>query len=374
MKTKTVMMISSAIALLSGSANAAVLLDFSSAIAAINNSAPATVTAGAVNPIVQNSTLARGSGINAVAGTQVFNSVKFTNAATIDTADYLTFDLAPQAGKSVTLRTMNLNITTNSTGPTKYEVRSDVDNYASVLFSGTLTSNATTSISNTFSGATWINRSVSTNFRIYGFSASNAGTSQMGLSAASSATALEVISSVPMVSLTNGAGISGNTRPLRGQVVTTGNNGGYLDSAIFDESGTTGDATGYVDVTGSLPTGSPSAPILVMLDLVGTPTDIASAISALIADTGPSFTVLQTGNAVFNDLAGVYAGTGRSWDVALSFNSLPAGTTAGSLDFSWDFTGSNVTVDKAVVVPEPTTGFLATSALATVISRRRRTR
>ncbi|MEI8195703.1 MAG: PEP-CTERM sorting domain-containing protein [Phycisphaerae bacterium] len=161
---------------------------------------------------------------------------------------------------------------------------------------------------------------------------------------------------------------NGGTGTHRGSVITSGSNGWYC-STVFDENGTAGDASGYIDVLGTLPTPGTDKPVLALLDLVGSASDISDLLNHLSGI--PSFTVLQAGNPDFDKLASLYGGADQTWDAVVEFNSLPNGTSAGNLKFSWDFTGTGVAVDKIVVVPEPASLALLGLGIIGMLVRRR---
>jgi autotransporter-associated beta strand protein len=177
------------------------------------------------------------------------------------------------------------------------------------------------------------------------------------------------------VSLTT-AGVASH----RGSVTTSGASGSYV-STVFDEAGNTGDVNGYIDVNGTLPTPSTDTPVDVLVDLEGSPSDIASLLTSVSGSPSAGFAVYYPGNDPNGTFAQVSSGYNgyvgpdgaASWDAVFVFNSLPSGASPGDLKFNWDFTGTNVTLDKAVVVPEPTTSMaLIGLTTAGLLARRRR--
>ncbi len=81
--------------------------------------------------------------------------------------------------------------------------------------------------------------------------------------------------------------------------------------------------------------------------------------------------MLTAGNPTFDELAAAYSDSGIDWTAVLQFNS-PQGAAPGNLEFTWDFTGSHVTLADAVVVPEPATISLLAAVSGGLFLRRRR--
>ncbi len=153
------------------------------------------------------------------------------------------------------------------------------------------------------------------------------------------------------IALTNNGGSA--LGPDQGDIVTTGHDSLY-DSSVFDAG--VGDVNGYVDLLGDLHTPANDAPTIILADFSGLQSDINTLLANIYPDaTTPSFSVLRYGNALFDQMSQLYAAPGRTWDAAFQFTTLPAGASAGSLDFAWDLTGSNVAVSHLVTVPEPST-------------------
>ncbi|MEC4986554.1 MAG: hypothetical protein SAJ37_18570 [Oscillatoria sp. PMC 1068.18] len=93
-------------------------------------------------------------------------------AGTIDLGRYFQFSIDPNPGFEVTLNSLELDERRSGTGPTTWEVRSSLDNYASTLSlfnvpdNTDFRANQTTNFSSTFTGLT-----NSVTFRIYGYNA-----------------------------------------------------------------------------------------------------------------------------------------------------------------------------------------------------------
>ena len=93
-----------------------------------------------------------------------------------DATTYLEFSVAPNAGQTMTLTAVAMNIRRSTTGtaagsgPTTWSLRSSVDAFATDLGSGTLTLNSgpTTSVN---LPVNFINLSAKTTFRLYGYNA-----------------------------------------------------------------------------------------------------------------------------------------------------------------------------------------------------------
>jgi hypothetical protein len=112
------------------------------------------------------------TGVAAAAGAGRYNSDDWPTTTSVGLNRYVQFTFAPATGYQAELTSLSFVDQTSATGPTRYEIRSSLDNYARAIASGTVGGGLKTIALNNFSGLT-----SGVTFRFYAFaSASNAGT------------------------------------------------------------------------------------------------------------------------------------------------------------------------------------------------------
>ncbi|WP_294818585.1 YDG domain-containing protein [uncultured Flavobacterium sp.] len=104
-----------------------------------------------------------------------------TSANSIGTSDYFSFRLAPLSANQIDFVSLTGTWQSSSTGPKKYEVRSSIDNYSSVIASGSVSNTGDPSVMNIDLSSLQNVTSATTNgiagveLRLYGFNASATG-------------------------------------------------------------------------------------------------------------------------------------------------------------------------------------------------------
>ncbi len=133
------------------------------------------VAPDAPNASLMTQTVIRGPGLGDSNTANVFNSTGWPQNTTIDTTmDYISINVVPATGKTLTLSKFSVGIQRSTSGPTTWVLRSSLDGFAADL-AGPFTSPtaiATTSID--LAPASFANRTTGVEFRIYAFSATAA--------------------------------------------------------------------------------------------------------------------------------------------------------------------------------------------------------
>lgn len=118
----------------------------------------------------------RGSGISGATGNDRYTNTNWTLSTSIDANDYIELSLTPNLGYSINFEDFNFTNQRSGSGPSNFAVRSSLDNFSTDLG---VYSNTATNISNnetlSLSGVAFNDISSSITFRIYGYSATNAG-------------------------------------------------------------------------------------------------------------------------------------------------------------------------------------------------------
>ena len=150
----------------SGYSGALVTFDLS-AQAGNETSVAATTSAKGVT----GGALSRSAALTAVSGSGSINASGWATMATADATKYFTFTVTPAAGCTVTLTSLALDVKASSTGPTKGDVATSADAFAThtaPAFAGTATPSVTLS---------GVSGSSAVEIRVYGYGASSsAGT------------------------------------------------------------------------------------------------------------------------------------------------------------------------------------------------------
>jgi hypothetical protein len=123
-----------------GTTGALVTFDLSSQSGSEASAAATTVATG-----VTSGDLSRASGLTAVSGSGSINASGWPTASTADATKYFTFTVTPASGCTVSLTTLALDVSASSTGPTKADVATSGDSFAThtASFAGTATPTAT---------------------------------------------------------------------------------------------------------------------------------------------------------------------------------------------------------------------------------------
>lgn len=114
--------------------------------------------------------IGRGSGIADNAGSGRYNAKGWTTSTSIDSDDYFTFTLTPNAGYKINFVSFVFNQQRSNTGPTSFALRSSRDNFATdieIVATGATASEKTISLS----GSAFQNITSAITFRIYGYNA-----------------------------------------------------------------------------------------------------------------------------------------------------------------------------------------------------------
>jgi hypothetical protein len=144
-----------------GTTGALVTFDLSAQSGSETSAAATTSATG----VTAGAALSRASGLTAVSGSGSINASGWPSGTSADAADYFTVTVTPAAGCSVTLTSVGLDVKASSTGPTKGDVATSADAFAThtTSFAGTATPTVTlTGVSST--GAIEV--------RVYGYGAS----------------------------------------------------------------------------------------------------------------------------------------------------------------------------------------------------------
>jgi hypothetical protein len=146
-----------------GTTGTLVTFDLSSQTGSEASAPPTTMVTG-----IAAGSLTRSSALTAVSGAGSINSSAWGTGATADPTRYYTFTVTPAAGCSVSLTSLALNVQASATGPTKGDVATSADTFAthSASFAGTSTPTVTLSVTSA-TGAIEI--------RVYGYGASGSG-------------------------------------------------------------------------------------------------------------------------------------------------------------------------------------------------------
>ncbi|MDO7845592.1 choice-of-anchor D domain-containing protein [Hymenobacter sp. M29] len=113
------------------------------------------------------------SGVTGNNTSGVFNASNWPSSASIDPTKYVAFTFTPNPGYQAALTTLEFDeLRSSASGPTAYEVRSSLDNYASAVATGNTSATLTTQTVTL--GATFnsIQNATGVTFRIYGYNAS----------------------------------------------------------------------------------------------------------------------------------------------------------------------------------------------------------
>jgi hypothetical protein len=148
-----------------GTSGTLVTFDLSSQSGSEASAPPTTMVAG-----ISAGSLTRSSALSATSGAGSINASGWGTGSTADPTRYYTFTVTPAAGCSVSLTSLALDVKASTTGPTKGDVATSADTFAthSASFAGTSTPTVTLSVTSA-TGAIEI--------RIYGYGASgSAGT------------------------------------------------------------------------------------------------------------------------------------------------------------------------------------------------------
>ncbi|MFT3703406.1 MAG: hypothetical protein QM802_13600 [Agriterribacter sp.] len=132
---------------------------------------------GGSNNTVSAASLSSAIGSGAYNGGTVYYGEDGWPTGTINTGAYLEFTLTPNAGYTLNLTSIDLNMRRSTTGspagsgPRQWSIRSSLDGYTADLGSGTLTQNTTPTVTVSLSGFT--NVATAITFRIYGYDVYN---------------------------------------------------------------------------------------------------------------------------------------------------------------------------------------------------------
>jgi len=120
--------------------------------------------------------IGRGSGLTATLGAGAFNASGFTLTAVLDPTDYFTITVAPAAGRTLSLRRLELDERRSATGIRNWSVRSSLDGFATDLGTFAVPDDTNTRSNQQIPlGAAFQNLAAPVEFRIYGFTAEGSG-------------------------------------------------------------------------------------------------------------------------------------------------------------------------------------------------------
>jgi hypothetical protein len=141
------------------------------------NGQQASTAADFVETGLSASGITRGTGVSffPLAGDDnTMDAVNWTTSTSIEVNDYFAFEITPDANFEMTLSQISFRERRTSSGPLMFEIRSDIDNFASAI-TGTVTSipdaASTTERDQSFAlGPAFENLTAAVEFRIYGYS------------------------------------------------------------------------------------------------------------------------------------------------------------------------------------------------------------
>ena len=122
---------------------------------------------------VTTSSITRGSGVSAAANADRINSTGWTTAASLDVNDYYEFTITPTPGCNFSITSIQMYHQRSGTGPRTFELRSNLDGYATTLGLPVTIPDVTSTQNSTFTFSVGPSTSAIT-FRIYGYSAEGA--------------------------------------------------------------------------------------------------------------------------------------------------------------------------------------------------------
>jgi hypothetical protein len=136
-----------------------------------NNTIPSTRDAN-----VAETPFARSAAVTFNMGDGRFNSKDWATATSVDLSKYVSFTFNPNSGYQATLTSLSFANQRSGTGPTTFEVRSSVDDYATAFLTGTVVGTAknlpvTGMLTST--GYTNIQATTGVTFRIYAYGATS---------------------------------------------------------------------------------------------------------------------------------------------------------------------------------------------------------
>lgn len=138
-----------------------------------NNTANPYTTGDVKHANITVSGIGRGSGVNSASSNGVYSASRWTTSNSIDTSDYFQFTITPNSGYEINFATFQYNGSVNGSGPSRFVLRSSVDNYATDIDG---TKSGTTS--NTFAFGTLLEKVTSTiTFRLYAYRSGDATSS-----------------------------------------------------------------------------------------------------------------------------------------------------------------------------------------------------
>ena len=157
-----------------GSATNAQVIWSNEIIGASPNSANPFFTGSVKANGVTVSGIGRGSGITGRTVVDAYSASSWTTSSTRGTSDYYYFTLSPSQCTSINFSSFQYASAVSGAGPTQFELRSSVDNYATSIGTGTATG---TSISLT--NASFQNVTNTITFRLYGWASGNTGSTAL---------------------------------------------------------------------------------------------------------------------------------------------------------------------------------------------------
>ncbi|WP_445454032.1 T9SS sorting signal type C domain-containing protein [Flavobacterium sp. 25HG05S-40] len=139
------------------------------------NTSPYT-TGQTFNSNITVSGVVRGAGISGATGNDRYTNTNWTLSTSIDNDDYIELSLTPGTGYSINFENLIFTNQRSGSGPTKFAVRSSLNSFSTDLGVYTNTGNNIPSTETlSLSGVDFDDVSSPITFRIYGYSATNAG-------------------------------------------------------------------------------------------------------------------------------------------------------------------------------------------------------